>query len=542
MTSHRLLPTAPPPSKEILEKWLDHQGVVRGGGLRIVDMEDGTGWKLVSETEMDLGELICAIPKTSILSHRTSSLPPLPTLPSPTDPTNANEESMNSHTILHLSLCLLHEFRLGAQSPFYGYIQSLPRDIIGLPIFWDIPEICGEDGRKAWRWLKGTEGERELKMREEQGLGLTNIQSFYTHYYPHLPPTPSHPSPSPISSFYHCLSLISTRAFMIDLYHLIALCPFADILNHSSSTPNTSLSSDDFVCHLCGSLKTCEHDITNSDGMAYRLLHLLPREISRIEEEENDTIELRVERPLVEAGGTGGEMEVWNSYGDNLGDAKLLVEWGFISEEYTGDGIMWDLEGLGLGLGREGMEEVWEMVDECARIMENDSVVSRNDEAKDKNEETLLCAQSEHNPRMLSLDQSGRLSINIFSMLWLNHSGLSSSEEEEGLNVPSLVRAIKAVEDLWRTINDDGEADLARLEGIHDKMIRVVRGIIDLLNRRKKSMYRPELSPERLFEMRDALSPTDRYQYMAMTLSINERVLLNSTLNKWNEILDLITV
>ncbi|KAK6903011.1 hypothetical protein I204_07850 [Kwoniella mangroviensis CBS 8886] len=527
MTPHGLFSNWPPPSKEILKEWLDRQSIIRDDSLKIVDMDDGDGWRLLSGREMDIGELICSIPKTSILSHRTSSLPPLPPLPSSS---SCNEGSMNSITILHLSLRLLHEYRLGEGSPFYGYLQSLPRDIIGLPIFWDLPEICGEDGKEAKKWLRGTEAERELRVREEQGLRLSDLQLFYSHYSSHLPPTTSHPQPSPIQAFYHAFSLISTRAFMIDLYHLIALCPFADILNHHPTLPNTSLSSDDFVCHLCGSLKTCpEHDITNSQGIAYRLLHLIPRDIQRIEDEPQDTIELRVERPIVKKG-----EEVWNSYGDGLSDAKLLVEWGFLGEEYTGDGLVWDLEDLHLK-GEGESEGYWELFDQAL----NNFIYQDSAEHEDE-EERILCGRNEQHPRLLNLDQSGRISINIFSLLWLNQirSRRKGQENLKAEDLELLLQAIKQIESIWKISIDEEYTDYDTL--LIDDLVEVIQQLIDLLKKRIGKMYRCDSSEDALFKMRDDLPQKDRYQYMAMTLSINERVLINSTLNKWNDLLDFI--
>lgn len=75
---------------------------------------------------------------------------------------------------MHLALCLLHELRLGSESPFYGYLQALPRDTgaMGLPFIWGVEEVAGEDGRLARAWLVGTEAERDILRKEREGLGL----------------------------------------------------------------------------------------------------------------------------------------------------------------------------------------------------------------------------------------------------------------------------------------------------------------------------------------------------------------------------------
>jgi hypothetical protein len=79
---------------------------------------------------------------------------------------------MTNHTILHLSLVLLHELRLGADSRWYGYLQSLPRDTVLLPLFWGMEELAREDGSTAKEWLRGTEAERDLQRKDQEGLGL----------------------------------------------------------------------------------------------------------------------------------------------------------------------------------------------------------------------------------------------------------------------------------------------------------------------------------------------------------------------------------
>lgn len=109
---------------------------------------------------------VCQIPKTALLSARTSSLPPS-VLPF-TRPTT-------SHTIFHLALALLHELRLGSGSRWYGYLQSLPRRTVMLPLFWGIDELGGEDGKEARRWLVGTEAERDLAGKDKEGLALVGV-------------------------------------------------------------------------------------------------------------------------------------------------------------------------------------------------------------------------------------------------------------------------------------------------------------------------------------------------------------------------------
>lgn len=97
---------------------------------------------------------------------RTSTLPKL--LP------DENLEPRSSHTILYLALALLHELRLAEESPFWGYLQSLPRETILLPSFWSVEELAGEDGRKGLEILRGTEAERDILHKNSEGLSLVS--------------------------------------------------------------------------------------------------------------------------------------------------------------------------------------------------------------------------------------------------------------------------------------------------------------------------------------------------------------------------------
>lgn len=157
------------------------------------------------------------------------------------------------------------------------------------------------------------------------------MRAFFEHSMAALLPTnPAYSTSPPFSSFLHAFSLVSTRAFVIDMYHTIALVPFADILNHSTR-PHTALQSDQFVCHVCGALGTCEHDVMNADGIARRLEDL-PDEYReelerawRARSARGDTVDMLVENDDVQPG-----QQVFNSYGEDISNARLLVEWGFI--------------------------------------------------------------------------------------------------------------------------------------------------------------------------------------------------------------------
>lgn len=98
---------------------------------------------------------------------RTSAFPELPL---------SKDAGTTSGTILGLSLALLHELRLGTDSEFFGYIQSLPRETVPIPTLWPIVQGAdAKDAKEALAWLKGTDAERDLRRRAAEGLSLVSV-------------------------------------------------------------------------------------------------------------------------------------------------------------------------------------------------------------------------------------------------------------------------------------------------------------------------------------------------------------------------------
>lgn len=54
---HGLFAGTPPPSREILLEWLNGHGAYVIPGLRIADMQDGSGWRLTSDEDLEAYDL-----------------------------------------------------------------------------------------------------------------------------------------------------------------------------------------------------------------------------------------------------------------------------------------------------------------------------------------------------------------------------------------------------------------------------------------------------------------------------------------------------
>jgi hypothetical protein len=120
---------------------------------------------LTEDVPRDELMIVLSVPKTAILSARTTSLSLPRELIDPIPSGNWAKTATTNLTVPTLALILLHEIRLGEEGRYWGYVQSLPRSVGGLPIFWDV------DG-EGRRWLRGTDAERELVKRKQSGMGL----------------------------------------------------------------------------------------------------------------------------------------------------------------------------------------------------------------------------------------------------------------------------------------------------------------------------------------------------------------------------------
>lgn len=141
---------------------------------------------------------------------------------------------------------------------------------------------------------------------------------------------PVHPPPS-LDSFRYCYSLVSSRAFTVSAYHGLALCPFADMLDHANPISedhagpynNVDFRSDYWVCSTCGMVDDCEHDEDDASTTE-----------RRSDRRSAATCEIVSILPILP-----GE-EIFNNYG-RLDNSALLTHYGFALEDNEFDRITW---------------------------------------------------------------------------------------------------------------------------------------------------------------------------------------------------------
>ncbi|KAJ6583914.1 hypothetical protein DFH09DRAFT_1143797 [Mycena vulgaris] len=215
----------------------------------------------------------------------------------------------------------------GATSPWSAYLQSLPREIPGMPLFWTTHSQNG--GLREW--LNGTEGAKMLFDAEDNRPSLLRDRGIFHQVAQPVYSKLFQSSPQKIPSsanFYLAYALVSSRAFLVDSYHGLSMVPIADAFNHAQEN-HVHLESDFDVCPECGSLQRCVHDdATDPD----------PR--STISENADNFYEMVSNRAIPP------HAEVFNTYGETLSNAELLVQYGFILDGNENDRLTWTLTDL----------------------------------------------------------------------------------------------------------------------------------------------------------------------------------------------------
>jgi hypothetical protein len=282
------------------------------------------------------------------------------------------------------------------------------------------------------------------------------------------------------------------------------------LLNHSS-TPHTSLASDDFVCETCGSLKVCSHDLirrqhdTAANGSSAaeedhrwvppRLRHIDRSELDRIEAEV-DTVEMRLSRYCLPGD------EIYNSYGHDLSDARLVVEWGYIGEEFVGDGLTFSVDEIRRTAihpdgGVRGAEEA------CRELIEGGSLDGLF-EGDGVDHGRLLCLPLTE--AILSVNQLAQISLPLFTYAHFfaaPREALRMTTEELHEHV---VQVISELESRWRLQSTDMHEGAVRMSPLSEPSSQTVNGIRKLLQARLASTYRPDLTQEALLDLLDVSS------------------------------------
>ncbi|KAI8390892.1 uncharacterized protein BYT42DRAFT_173473 [Radiomyces spectabilis] len=220
----------------VLLEWFESNGVQWDKeALEIRDVDGSLG--VYALNDIAEKKRIVKIPKESILSAKNTGIANI-----------FEDESIEGGC--SLSLTVMYEMSQGQESPWYGYLQSLP-ECADLPILWS-------DAEK--KLLQGTEMEdavyNDLRDLEDD---YKDIVENLLEKYPYIFSPEKKSQYFSFEKFRHVSTLVSSRSFEVDAYHENALVPFADLFNHRSGNEHVHFETDFDVCDACGALEYCEH-------------------------------------------------------------------------------------------------------------------------------------------------------------------------------------------------------------------------------------------------------------------------------------------
>lgn len=260
---------------------------------------------------------------------------------------------------LLLTLVLTHEYLLGPLGPWWDYLQSMPRQRLVQGSNgsdnrrWGVPlPIAWTPISEEWKWIAGSEAGRIVQRTRDDpvgciegiGMSIARLRSFFTttalpilqNVHRSFFDDATTSEEALWDDFVGMQSLISSRSFVVDMYHGLALVPLSDMFNHLDDA-NVHFEADDEVCDECGSLGQCPHNDDPLPSSAYgRPSAFLPAESGPNSAdwkvppalEGVDTVDMVAQEHI------GSGQEAFNTYG-LMSNSVLLTTYGFCLEEET---------------------------------------------------------------------------------------------------------------------------------------------------------------------------------------------------------------
>ncbi|PWA02683.1 hypothetical protein BB558_001178 [Smittium angustum] len=196
------------------------------------------GFGVISIDKINEEDILVTIPKSALISSKTSPL------------TNIFEEESIAGEFA-LTVAVMFELSSGKNSPFWGYLQSLPY-CVDVPLLWT---------KEEQNYLIGTDAYMLIVKDKERLKTSFEVLNLLTKKYPYI--FANNPGNIEWNSFEEYLrvnSLVTSRSFKVDDFRGDCMVPFADLFNHKSGAEDVHVYCDPEVCTACGELYGCEHN------------------------------------------------------------------------------------------------------------------------------------------------------------------------------------------------------------------------------------------------------------------------------------------
>ncbi|TPX37021.1 hypothetical protein SmJEL517_g00802 [Synchytrium microbalum] len=335
---------------------------------------NGLGLCIMAAKDLKLGDVVCEIPKTTVLSCKSTAIAHI-------------LEEHEIAGVLGLSLSVMFEITQGVNSPWHEYLMTMP-EREDIPLFWsdtDLTELASTD-------LESKLAKDKILLKADWTDNIVPILEANQDLFP--------PTVYSYDFFLRAMSLVTSRAFQVDAYHGDSMVPLADIFNHKTAGEHVHIESDADVCLICGSNCECEHvmeaqdmdvdaeSLDVEDGEAPELLDEssvigddddewddVSSENNKYESEEEDDIGDTLQMRIIKC--CSRNTEVFNTYGSH-NNTTLLSRYAFTepNNPYDITCIPWHniITVLSSHLPPKHLKRVewWQQV--CESLADNDDV------------------------------------------------------------------------------------------------------------------------------------------------------------------------
>ncbi|KAG0301475.1 hypothetical protein BGZ98_008324 [Dissophora globulifera] len=202
-----------------------------------VEIKEGKhGLGIYAKRQLEAGYAAVQVPKAIVLSVETTGIANL-----------LADDEVEGY--VGLTIGCMYEMSRGAQSPWSAYLALLAKRL---------PVMATSLSMESREMMKYCEAYNDIES------DITDIVEDYNNVV--VPFIDKHPEVFTqqikdeffnLEAFKAMNAIVSTRSMDVDNFHVSALVPFADFVNHSQ-TPNADYLTHEDVCEICGAL-ACEH-------------------------------------------------------------------------------------------------------------------------------------------------------------------------------------------------------------------------------------------------------------------------------------------
>ncbi|GJJ71591.1 hypothetical protein EMPS_03941 [Entomortierella parvispora] len=202
-----------------------------------IEIKEGKhGLGVYAKKSLHAGSEVIQVPKAIVLSVETTGIANL-----------LQDEEIEGY--IGLTIGCMYELARGSQSPWFPYLALVtkrpPQMATALP----------EEKRQMMKFCEAYQDiEADIKDMQEDYEGIVvpflekNTDVFTDDMRSKF---------FSLEAFKTMTGIVSSRSMDVDNFHISALVPFADFVNHSP-TPNSDYLTHEDVCEICGAL-ACEH-------------------------------------------------------------------------------------------------------------------------------------------------------------------------------------------------------------------------------------------------------------------------------------------